>query len=174
MNWTHVFGVTSVNELRVGFNHNTFNETPGDPGHVGNYNAVIAIPGGQAIPGLAYLGIEFQRSYASNTLRGVHRHVAAAAIQHDARLLHRAVEQVLGVSRQILIERLDGKLRSVITHTKDFAMQRARAADETGISTLIDTYGASNPAGVFISYVGMHLIGAKAKQGAMAKRLGKL
>ena len=54
------------------------------------------------------------------------------------------------------IERLDGKLRSVITHTKDFAMQRARAADAEiaagkyrgplhgipfGVKDLLDTKG---------------------------------
>jgi putative flavoprotein involved in K+ transport len=35
--------------------------------------------------GLAYLGIEFQRSYASNTLRGVHRdaeYIAPAIAAH--------------------------------------------------------------------------------------------
>jgi putative flavoprotein involved in K+ transport len=40
-------------------------------------------------PGLVYLGLEFQRSFSSNTLRGVHRdaeHVipALAAHVHDA------------------------------------------------------------------------------------------
>jgi hypothetical protein len=58
VNWTHTFGPTAVNEARVGFNHNTFNDSPGDPAGVGNYNAVIGIPGGQAIPGLANLGFD--------------------------------------------------------------------------------------------------------------------
>ena len=41
-------------------------------------------------PGLAYLGIEFQRSYASNTLRGVHRdaeHIAPAIAAHVRAML---------------------------------------------------------------------------------------
>ncbi len=53
--WTHVFTASSVNEFRLGFNHNTFEATPGDPAGVGNYNSTIGIPGGQAIPGLAFL-----------------------------------------------------------------------------------------------------------------------
>ena len=39
--------------------------TDGLPRHAGGISTTH--------PGLAYLGIEFQRSYASNTLRGVHR-----------------------------------------------------------------------------------------------------
>jgi hypothetical protein len=57
-NWTHVFGPTSVNDLRAGFNHNTFDAAPGDLANLGNYNAVIGIPGGQAIAGLANLAFD--------------------------------------------------------------------------------------------------------------------
>lgn len=40
----------------------------GMPGHQGGVSA--------AVPGLGFLGLEFQRSFASNTLRGVHRDAA--------------------------------------------------------------------------------------------------
>jgi outer membrane receptor protein involved in Fe transport len=53
LNWTHAFSPTTVNELRFGYSHVTIDDTPVDPGNVGNYNAVVGIPGGQAIPGLS-------------------------------------------------------------------------------------------------------------------------
>lgn len=51
--------------------------TDGLPQHAGGISTTH--------PGLAYVGIEFQRSYASNTLRGVHRdaeHIAPAIAAH--------------------------------------------------------------------------------------------
>jgi putative flavoprotein involved in K+ transport len=51
--------------------------TDGLPQHVGGLSTTH--------PGLAYIGIEFQRSYASNTLRGVHRdaeYIAPAIAAH--------------------------------------------------------------------------------------------
>jgi outer membrane receptor protein involved in Fe transport len=54
-NWTHSFSPTTVNEVRIGYSHVTINDTPTDPDNVGNYNAVLGIAGGQAIPGLSAL-----------------------------------------------------------------------------------------------------------------------
>jgi hypothetical protein len=55
LNWTHTFGPTKVNELRLGFSHVTIDQTPVDPGGVGDYNQTLGIPGGQLIPGLTLL-----------------------------------------------------------------------------------------------------------------------
>jgi hypothetical protein len=71
-NWTHLFGAASVNELRLGYNHNTFDDTPGDPDNVGDYNAKIGIPGGQAIPGLASLNFSGAGIDGVGTLGGGH------------------------------------------------------------------------------------------------------
>jgi outer membrane receptor protein involved in Fe transport len=55
INWTHSFSPTTVNELRAGYGHVTIDDTPTDPGNLGNYNATLGIAGGQAIPGVSAL-----------------------------------------------------------------------------------------------------------------------
>ena len=55
-NWSHVFGPTAVNELRVGWNHVTIDDPPADVYGIGDYNATVGIPGGQRIPGLSSIG----------------------------------------------------------------------------------------------------------------------
>ena len=69
--------------------------TDGLPGHAGGISTTH--------PGLAYVGIEFQRSYASNTLRGVHRdaeYIAPAIAAHirDARRPRPGVTRASGRS----------------------------------------------------------------------------
>jgi hypothetical protein len=71
-NWTHSFGPTTVNEVRVGYSHVSIDDTPVDSGNLGNYNAAIGIPGGQTIPGVAQLIL-------GSSLSGV----GSAGIVHD-------------------------------------------------------------------------------------------
>ena len=52
-NWTRTLGATTVNELLVGFTHVKFETIPVDWAGIGDANATIGIPGGQAIPGLS-------------------------------------------------------------------------------------------------------------------------
>ena len=52
-NWTRTLGATTVNELLVGFTHVKFQTIPVDWAGIGDANATIGIPGGQAIPGLS-------------------------------------------------------------------------------------------------------------------------
>jgi hypothetical protein len=51
-NWNRTFTPTSLNELLVGFTHVKFQTIPVDWAGIGDANASVGIPGGQAIPGL--------------------------------------------------------------------------------------------------------------------------
>ncbi len=52
VNWSRVFSPTMVNELRVGWSQLVLDNPPQDNG-LGDYNATVAIPGGQRIPGMS-------------------------------------------------------------------------------------------------------------------------
>lgn len=56
LNWTHAFGSTAVNDLRVGFSQVKPTELFNFPG-LGNYNATLGISGSQAKEGLSALNI---------------------------------------------------------------------------------------------------------------------
>lgn len=49
--WSHVFGTSSVNELRVGYSHVTIDDSPDES--LGDYNQTLGIPGGQVLGGLS-------------------------------------------------------------------------------------------------------------------------
>src|SRR4029453_6558885 len=51
-NWNRTMSSNTVNELLVGFTHVKFQTIPTDWAGIGDANASIGIPGGQAIPGL--------------------------------------------------------------------------------------------------------------------------
>jgi hypothetical protein len=55
-NWAHVFSPTAVNEFRVGWSHVTIDDPPADVYGIGDYNAVVGIPGGQRVAGLSSIG----------------------------------------------------------------------------------------------------------------------
>jgi carboxypeptidase family protein len=56
-NWTHTMGPTALNELLLGFTRVKFQSTPTDWAGIGNANATVGIPGGQAIAGLSSFDI---------------------------------------------------------------------------------------------------------------------
>ncbi|MEH0936177.1 hypothetical protein [Micromonospora psammae] len=65
-------------------------------------------------PGLVYLGLEFQRSFASNTLRGVGRDAAhvmaalAARVDRRPRFVRRVRPTASGAQRSTSPRRTDG------------------------------------------------------------------
>jgi Carboxypeptidase regulatory-like domain/TonB dependent receptor len=63
INWTHSFGATAVNELRVGYSQVKVNDLQADPFGLGNYNAAVGIPGTQTVPGLS--AINFSTVFSS-------------------------------------------------------------------------------------------------------------
>jgi outer membrane receptor protein involved in Fe transport len=72
-NWTHAFSPATVNEVRLGFTNVKDDESFDDWAGIGNYNATLGIPGGQAIPGLSQLdfsgaGIDKLGAVAANSL----------------------------------------------------------------------------------------------------------
>jgi Carboxypeptidase regulatory-like domain/TonB dependent receptor len=52
-NWNRTLSTTAVNELLFGFTHVKFQTIPVDWAGIGDANATVGIPGGQAIPGLS-------------------------------------------------------------------------------------------------------------------------
>jgi hypothetical protein len=56
-NWTRTLTSSTVNELLAGFSHVKFQTIPVDWAGIGNANATVGIPGGQAIPGLSSFAI---------------------------------------------------------------------------------------------------------------------
>ena len=64
-NWTRTLGATTVNELLVGFTHVKFETIPIDWAGIGDANATIGIPGGQAIPGLSTFNISGDVGFGS-------------------------------------------------------------------------------------------------------------
>jgi outer membrane receptor protein involved in Fe transport len=56
-NWGRTISATTVNELLFGFTHVKFQTIPVDWAGIGDANATIGIPGGQAIPGLSNFNI---------------------------------------------------------------------------------------------------------------------
>ena len=56
-NWGRTLNQSMVNELLVGFTHVKFQTIPVDWAGIGDANATIGIPGGQAIPGLSNFNI---------------------------------------------------------------------------------------------------------------------
>jgi Carboxypeptidase regulatory-like domain len=56
-NWGRTLNQSMVNELLVGFTHVKFQTIPVDWAGIGEANATIGIPGGQAIPGLSNFNI---------------------------------------------------------------------------------------------------------------------
>ena len=56
-NWGRTLNQSMVNELLVGFTHVKFETIPVDWAGIGDANATIGIPGGQAIPGLSNFSI---------------------------------------------------------------------------------------------------------------------
>jgi hypothetical protein len=54
-NWSHVFGPTAVNDLRIGWSQIVLDNPPQDNG-LGDYNATVGIPGGQRVPGMSAIG----------------------------------------------------------------------------------------------------------------------
>jgi len=56
-NWNRTLGPSLLNEVLAGFSGVKLQSTPTDWAGIGNANASIGIPGGQAIPGLSRLGI---------------------------------------------------------------------------------------------------------------------
>jgi hypothetical protein len=56
-NWTRTLNAGMLNELLVGFTHVKFQTIPTDWAGIGDANATVGIPGGQAIPGLSAFGI---------------------------------------------------------------------------------------------------------------------
>ncbi len=56
-NWGRTLNQSMVNELLVGFTHVKFETIPVDWAGIGDANATIGIPGGQAIPGLSNFNI---------------------------------------------------------------------------------------------------------------------
>jgi hypothetical protein len=52
-NWTRTLGANSVNELLLGYTKVKFDSGGSDWAGIGNANATVGIPGGQAIPGLS-------------------------------------------------------------------------------------------------------------------------
>jgi hypothetical protein len=67
-NWSHTFSAAAVNELRVGFSRVTYDNLPNgggvDTAGIGDYNAVLGIPGGQRVAGLS--GINWDSAGLSN------------------------------------------------------------------------------------------------------------
>ena len=56
-NWARTVSTSTVNEFLVGFSHVKFQTIPTDWAGIGDANASIGIPGGQAIPGLSNFNI---------------------------------------------------------------------------------------------------------------------
>jgi len=56
-NWTRTLGASAMNELLLGFTRVKFETLPTDWAGIGDANASIGIPGGQAIPGLSAFNI---------------------------------------------------------------------------------------------------------------------
>jgi hypothetical protein len=52
-NWTRTLGAAALNELLLGFTRVKFEIVPTDWAGIGDANATVGIPGGQAIPGLS-------------------------------------------------------------------------------------------------------------------------
>ncbi|MBA3711255.1 MAG: TonB-dependent receptor [Pyrinomonadaceae bacterium] len=57
LNWNHVFSPAVVNEARVGFNRAVFISDFFDFAGIGDANAELGIPGGQAIPGISSINV---------------------------------------------------------------------------------------------------------------------
>jgi carboxypeptidase family protein/TonB-dependent receptor-like protein len=57
LNWTRTFSPTIVNEARVGVNRAVFITNTIDWANIGNANATLGIPGGQALPGLSLIAL---------------------------------------------------------------------------------------------------------------------
>ncbi|MCI0662370.1 MAG: carboxypeptidase-like regulatory domain-containing protein, partial [Acidobacteria bacterium] len=53
LNWTHTFNPSLINEARFGYNRAVFISNTFDWAGIGDANATLGIPGGQAIPGLS-------------------------------------------------------------------------------------------------------------------------
>jgi hypothetical protein len=53
LNWTHTFGPTAFNELRVGYRQVKIDDVQTDPFGLGNYNSAVGLPGTQSEPGLS-------------------------------------------------------------------------------------------------------------------------
>jgi outer membrane receptor protein involved in Fe transport len=56
-NWTRTLSASTVNELLVGYSHVKFETLPTDWSGIGDANASIGVPGGQAISGLSNFNI---------------------------------------------------------------------------------------------------------------------
>jgi outer membrane receptor protein involved in Fe transport len=56
-NWTRSIGATTLNEFLIGFTHVKFATIPVDWAGIGQANATIGVPGGQAINGLSQFNI---------------------------------------------------------------------------------------------------------------------
>ncbi len=56
-NWTRTLNASMLNELLVGYTHVKFQTIPADWAGIGDANATVGIPGGQAIPGLSQFNI---------------------------------------------------------------------------------------------------------------------
>jgi len=70
-NWNHAFSSSTVNEVRVGFSHVENNDSPADPGGVGNYADKIGLPVVNVIPGIPQLNINAAGTYTPLGTPGV-------------------------------------------------------------------------------------------------------
>jgi Carboxypeptidase regulatory-like domain len=65
-NWNRTMSSNTVNELLVGFTHVKFQTIPTDWAGIGDANASLGIPGGQAIPGLSNFNITGDMGFGDN------------------------------------------------------------------------------------------------------------
>ena len=73
LNWTHTFGPSAINELLLGYTKVKFETDSTDWAGIGDANASVGIPGGQAIPGLSGFDIGDDRVRLRRQFR-VQRH----------------------------------------------------------------------------------------------------
>ena len=87
-NWARVFSATAVNDLRIGWSQIVLDNPPQDNG-LGDYNAVVGIPGGQRLGGMSAL------SFGSSGIDGIGTNA----------ILHKTDNKTFQVSEKLSLSR---------------------------------------------------------------------
>jgi outer membrane receptor protein involved in Fe transport len=88
-NWSRVFSSTAVNDLRIGWSQIVLDNPPADVAGIGDYNAVVGIPGGQRVPGMSSIG------FGNSGIDGI----GDAAIRHKTDNKTFQINEKLSLSR---------------------------------------------------------------------------